>query len=101
MLLQAYQSFTSLIAFILLLVLTCGLLAPYATMIWANLTTPSHYLNQCSLLISAISSESDSITTAQDIIMYNVFKNYTFEIIPIPPAANKLMSSYTASAVAC
>ena len=52
------------------------------------LTAPSHYLNQCWLLISQIlwhSPESNFTLTAHATILYNEFENHTFKIPATSP----------------
>ena len=53
---------------------------------------PSHYQNQCYLLISEVlwhSSESNSTTSVQAIILSSQFENYTFNIAATPPNNKK------------
>ena len=57
------------------------------------LIAPSHYLNQCHLLISEVlwrSPVSNSIAHAQATILYNEIENYTFERLPYLPGGNEL-----------
>ena len=61
-----------------------------ATHVWVNtgsgnilVTAPSHYLNQCWLLMSEVlwhSSESNSTARAQAIILHNELKKYILKI---------------------
>ena len=51
-------------------------------------TAPSHYLNQCWLLVSEVfwhSPDSNFTTSAQAINLYNMLENDTFKIIPTSP----------------
>ena len=56
---------------------------------WACcLTAPSHYLNQCWLLISNVpwhSHESNCTASAPTNILHSKFQNYTFEIAATSP----------------
>ena len=57
------------------------------------LTAPSHYLNQCWLLISEVlwhSPESNFTASAQTTLLYSEFEDYTFKINATFPRANEL-----------
>ena len=60
-------------------------------MIWYS-TTHSHDLNQCWLLDHEAlwHSQNNSTESAQAIILYNEFENYTFEIIATSPRAQRV-----------
>ena len=60
---------------------------------WLDLTAPSHYLNQCWLLISEFlwhSSESNVTDIAQATILCNTFKYCTDKLLPHSPGVNEL-----------
>ena len=63
-----------------------------AQVIACCLVAPSHYLNQCWLLISEVlySSESNFTARASANIRYNEFEKCTLKIIPTFPWANEL-----------
>ena len=76
----------------------CGLVMPYGNidlgLYWlrwrlgACLMAPSHYLNQCWLIISKIlwhSPQSNFTARVQAAILYNEFENYTFKTSATSP----------------
>ena len=73
----------------------CGLVMPHGDIIWTLdqarvccLEAPSHYLNQCWLLIIGAlqnSPKSNFMVKAQSTILYKKFEKYIFEITVISP----------------
>ena len=86
----------------------CGLLTSYGNtdlvqvMAWC-LTAPSHYLNQCWLLISGVlwnPSESNSIARAQAIILHEL-ESYILKITVISTRGHCVITVYTKNKTPC
>ena len=63
-------------------ILYCGLMTPYGVR-YLGPTTPTHYLNQCCLIISKVfwhSSPCNAIVNTHGINPHGEFETYTFEI---------------------
>ena len=68
------------------------------------LTTPSHYLDQCWLLISEVlwhSSESNSTARAQAIILHNDLESYILKITVISTRGHCVITVYTENKTSC